>query len=560
VTAPRPEGAAEGGQASSRRTPERVDIYDTTLRDGCQAEDVALSVHDKLRAVRYLDELGVDYIEGGWPGSNPKETAFFEQARDLELKNARVVAFGSTHRAGVHVEDDPNVQGLLASGADAVTIFGKSWNFHVSEALGIPLDRNLELIRDTLAYLKAHRSLVFYDAEHFFDGYKADPEYALTTLEAAARGGADALVLCDTNGGSMPWEIADIVRAAAARVDVPLGIHCHNDSEMAVVNTLEAVRAGAVQVQGTINGFGERCGNANLISVIANLELKMGVKCLPEGHLERLKETSAGLYELANLPHRKHQPYVGESAFAHKGGVHVSAVEKDARTYEHVNPDTVGNFRRVLISDYSGRSNVLYKAKELGLDLTESDNLPAEILAELKDLEASGFQFEGAEASFELLIRKALGTHRRFFDLLGFRVIVEKRGADGGSVSEATVKVRVGEEEQLMAAEGDGPVNALDVALRQALSRFYPQVNAFRLVDYKVRVLTGAHGTASRVRVLVESGDGHGTWGTVGLSTNIIQASYQALVDAIEYRLMRDLEPPHRHEPRPDAEAAARRA
>jgi len=536
----------------------RVDVYDTTLRDGCQAEDIAFSVHDKLRVVRYLDELGVPYIEGGWPSASPREMAFFEQARDLELKHARITAFGSTHRASLKVEEDPNVVGLLASGADVITIFGKSWTFHVTDALGIPLERNLELIKDTLAYLKAHRSLVFYDAEHFFDGYKADPDYALASLQAAAEGGADALVLCDTNGGTMPWEIADIMQAVTAHVPTPLGIHCHNDGELAVVNSLVGVQAGAVQVQGTINGFGERCGNANLISVIANLELKMGIRCLPEGHLERLKETSAGLYELANLPHFKHQPYVGEAAFAHKGGVHVAAVEKDARTYEHVNPDVVGNRRRVLISDYSGRSNVLYKAKELGLDLSDNATLPAEILAELKELEAAGFQFEGAEASFELLIKKALGTHRRFFDLLGFRVIVEKRGLTGETVSEATVKVRVGEEEQLMAAEGDGPVNALDLALRTALSRFYPQINAFRLVDYKVRVLTGAHGTASRVRVLVESGDGHGTWGTVGLSTNIIQASYQALVDAIEYRLMRD-EEPRASAPHADAAAAARR-
>jgi 2-isopropylmalate synthase len=533
-----------------------VDVYDTTLRDGCQAEDISFSVHDKLRVVRYLDELGVPYIEGGWPSASPREMAFFEQARDLELKHARVTAFGSTHRASLAVEDDPNVVGLLASGADVITIFGKSWTFHVTDALGIPLERNLELIRDTLAYLKAHRSVVFYDAEHFFDGYKADPDYALSTLQAAAEGGADALVLCDTNGGSMPWEIEAAMRAVQARLSTPLGIHCHNDAEMAVINSLVAVQAGAVQVQGTINGYGERCGNANLISVIANLELKMGLRCLPDGHLERLKETSAGLYELANLPHLKHQPYVGEAAFAHKGGIHVSAVEKDARTYEHINPDAVGNRRRVLISDYSGRSNVLYKAKELGLDLSDSATLPAEILAELKELEAAGFQFEGAEASFELLIKKALGTHRRFFDLLGFRVIVEKRGTSGETVSEATVKVRVGEEEQLMAAEG--PVNALDLALRTALSRFYPQINAFRLVDYKVRVLSGTHGTASRVRVLVESGDGHGTWGTVGLSTNIIQASYQALVDAIEYRLMRD-EEPRASAPRADAAAASRR-
>jgi 2-isopropylmalate synthase len=520
----------------------RIDIYDTTLRDGCQAEDVSFSVHDKLRVVRFLDELGVHYIEGGWPSSNPKEMEFFERVRDLELTHAKVAAFGSTHRAATAVEDDPNVAGLLASGMDVLTIFGKSWTFHVTEALGIPLERNLELIRGTVAYLNAHRSQVFYDAEHFFDGYKADPAYALATLDAAAEGGAAALVLCDTNGGTMPWEVREIMAQVVAHTRVPLGIHCHNDGAMAVANTITAVRAGAVQVQGTINGFGERCGNADLISVIANLELKLGIRCLPDGALKRLKATSVGLYELANLAHDKHQPYVGEAAFAHKGGVHVAAVEKNPRTYEHVEPWVVGNHRRVLISDYSGRSNILYKARELGIDLGQDAALPADILTELKTLEAAGLQFESAEASFELLTRKALGTHRRFFDLRGFRVIVEKRGQNGEPVSEATIKVGVGDAEHLVAAEGDGPVNALDRALRMALVPFYPQVDEFRLVDYKVRVISGTHGTASRVRVLIESGDDHGTWGTVGVSTNIIEASYRALVDAIEFRLMRDLE------------------
>jgi len=536
-------------------TAPQLDIYDTTLRDGCQSEDVNLSVHDKLRVVRYLDDMGVHYVEGGWPSSNPREMQFFERVRDMDLKHAQVAAFGSTHRASVAVESDANVQGLLASGMDVLTIFGKSWTFHVTEALGIPLERNLELIRDTVAYLNAHRSRVFYDAEHFFDGYKADPEYALATLAAAAEGGAAALVLCDTNGGTMPWEIREIMGAVKQRLDTPLGIHCHNDGGVAVANTLAAVREGAVQVQGTINGFGERCGNADLIAVVANLELKMGLHCLPDGAVKRLKETSAGLYELANLPHRKHQPYVGEAAFAHKGGVHVAAVEKNPRTYEHVEPWVVGNHRRVLISDYSGRSNILYKARELGIDLGDDAALPADILAEMKELEASGFQFESAEASFELLVRKALGTHRRFFDLSGFRVIVDKRGQNGEPVSEATVKVGVGEEEHLVAAEGDGPVNALDLALRMALAPFYPQVNTFRLVDYKVRVITGSHGTASRVRVLIESGDDQGTWGTVGVSTNIIEASYRALVDAIEFRLMRDLEgAPPRENAAPEAE------
>ncbi|MDH5526607.1 MAG: citramalate synthase [Nitrospirota bacterium] len=534
-----------------KAAPDRpVTIYDTTLRDGCQAEDVALSVHDKVRAVRFLDELGVRYIEGGWPGSNPKETEFFERVRDMELKNATITAFGSTHRAANAVEDDATVAGLLASGADVITIFGKSWNFHVTEALGIPLERNLELIRDTVHYLNAHRSKVFYDAEHFFDGYKADPEYAISTLQAAAEGGADCLVLCDTNGGTMPWEIHDIMTAVRGRVDTDLGIHCHNDSELAVANTLAAVRCGAAQVQGTINGFGERCGNVNLISVIANLELKLGMQVLPEGRLKHLKETSARLYELANLTHNKHMPFVGEAAFAHKGGVHVSAVQKNASTYEHVAPETVGNTRRVLISDYSGRSNVLAKAKEFGIDLDDQTALSGDIVSQLKELEASGFQYEGAEASFELLIRKAMGTHRRFFDLSGFRVIAGRSGPDRKSSSEAIVRLRVGGEERHEVAEGDGPVNSLDLALRKALAPFYPQIHEFRLLDYKVRVLTGSAGTASRVRVLVESGNSQGTWGTVGVSTNIIEASYQALVDAIEYRLMHD-------EARPAVEAAS---
>ncbi len=517
----------------------KVQIYDTTLRDGAQAEDVSFSVADKLSVVRYLDALGVHYVEGGWPSSNPKEMQFFEQVQALELKRTRVSAFGSTHKASVAVEDDKNLAGLLASGAEVLTIFGKSWDFHVTEALGIKLERNLELIRDTLAYLKSHRDLVFYDAEHFFDGYKADAEYALSTLEAAAEGGADTLVLCDTNGGTMPWEISEIMDAVAKRIQTPLGIHTHNDSEMAVANALAAVRAGAVQVQGTINGYGERCGNANLITVIANLHLKMGISTLPDGHLKNLRETSGGLFELANLPHNKHMPYVGESAFAHKGGIHVSAVEKNPATYEHVEPEVIGNARRVLISDYSGRANVQVKAREYGIDLTDRSDLSAKILADLKELEASGYQYEGAEASFELLIHKAMGTHTAFFDLAGFRVISGRRGPDEDSTSEAIVNIRVGGEERHEVAMGDGPVNALDLGLRKALSEFYPEINGFRLLDYKVRVLTGTHGTASRVRVLVESGDAHGTWGTVGVSTNIIEASYQALVDALEYHLSR---------------------
>jgi 2-isopropylmalate synthase len=516
-----------------------IELYDTTLRDGAQAEDIAFSVEDKLRIVQKLDELGIPYIEGGWPGANPKDAEFFKEVRKLTLKHAQIAAFGATRKASNRVQDDPSIRALLDAHTPVITIFGKSWDMHVTAALGISLKKNLQLIGDSVAHLKSKRRTVVYDAEHFFDGYKANPEYALDTLTRAEAEGADRIALCDTNGGTMPWEIRDIVAAVAARVRTPLGIHAHNDGDVAVANSLVAVEGGIVQVQGTVNGFGERCGNANLCSLIANLCLKLDRPVVSEAQLRRLTETARFVSEIANLPAHKRQPYVGESAFAHKGGVHVHAVRKKTETYEHVPPDVVGNRRRILVSDAAGKGNLLEKAAEYGIDLAVSDPRLQDILTTLKDLEGQGYQFEGAEGSFELLMRRALGTHRRFFDLIGFRVIVEKRREGEEPLCEATIMVRVGNEVEHTASVGAGPVNALDHALRKALEGFYPQLKDVRLLDYKVRVLAAQDGTASRVRVLIESGDHDGKWGTVGVSTNIIEASWQALVDSIEYRLLR---------------------
>jgi len=517
-----------------------VEIYDTTLRDGAQAEDVSFSVEDKLRIAERLDQLGVHYIEGGWPGSNPKDIEFFKQARRLPLKNAKIAAFGATRKAGNPVARDPNIRALLASGTDLITLFGKSWDFHVTDALGISLRKNLELIADSIRYLRSKRKKVFYDAEHFFNGYKANPDYALQTLTEAEAAGADCIILCDTNGGTMPWELKEIFSAVIREIRVPLGIHAHNDSEMAVANSLIAVELGAAQVQGTVNGFGERCGNANLCSILPNLKLKLKVDCISDEQLGHLKEVSRFVTEIANLSPDKHQPYVGDSAFAHKGGVHVHAVQKNPLTYEHVRPDLVGNRQRILVSDYSGRSVLLGKANEYRIRLKKRSPKLVHLLESLKELEHQGFQFEGAEGSFELLMRKAEGTHRRFFDLIGFRVIVEKRQEREDTVSEATITVKVGDHTEHTAASGNGPVNALDHALRKALDKFYPQLKEMKLLDYKVRVLAADKGTAARVRVLIESGDRTGKWGTVGVSENIIEASWQALVDSVEYKLLQD--------------------
>ncbi len=519
----------------------RILVYDTTLRDGAQGERVSFSVEDMLRVARRLDDLGFAYIEGGWPGANPKAVEFFTRARKLKLKQAKLAAFGSTRHAKHRPAADPNLTGLLAAKTPVVTIFGKAWDLHVREALRVPLPQNLTMITDSVAHLKAAGREVLFDAEHFFDGFAANPAYALAALRAALDGGADWLVLCETNGGALPHTVAAAVRAV--RETFPgarLGMHAHNDSDCAVANSLAAVREGCTQVQGTVNGYGERCGNANLCSIIPNLQLKMNCRVLSTAQLARLTDTSRLVSELANLAPNRALPYVGSSAFAHKAGIHVSAVQRHPETYEHIRPELVGNRQRVLVSDQSGRSNLVHKARELGiaLDGPAGAEKLGDVLQELKELEASGYQFEGAEASFALMLRRALGTVPAHFALLAFRVINEKQG-DGVPYCEATIKVSVGERVAHTAAEGDGPVNALDNALRKALAKFYPALRQLTLTDYKVRVLNEKEGTAARVRVLMEFSDGERTWGTVGCSTNIVEASWQALVDGFDYFLCR---------------------
>jgi len=517
-----------------------VEIYDTTLRDGAQAEGISFSIEDKLRIVQELDSLGIHYIEGGYAGSNPKDEKFFERARELNLKNAKLAAFGSTRRAKRTAVEDRNMHYLLETGTKVVTVVGKSWDLHVTKVLRVSLKENLAMIEDSVKFLADSGREVIFDAEHFFDGYKDDAEYALKTIEAAARGGADCIVLCDTRGGTMPLEVKEMFEAAAARVDVPLGIHAHDDAGMAAANSIIAVQCGAVQVHGTFNGYGERCGNGNLTSIMPSLALKMGYTFHAALNLKKLSETSRYVNELANLPHNRYQPYVGTSAFAHKGGIHVSAVKRNPLTYEHIEPENVGNVRRILISDQSGRSNVLHKAKKFGIDLDTKDPVVTSILKELKTLENQGFQYEGAEASFELLMRRALGAQRRYFTLLGFRVINQKSDMDQPPQAEATIRLEVGGEMVHTAALGEGPVNALDNALRKALTQFYPSLSEMWLDDYRVRVLASDRGTGARVRVLVESRDGESEWGTVGVSHDILEASWQALVDSITYKLMKD--------------------
>lgn len=518
-----------------------VKIYDVTLRDGTQGEDISFSIHDKLRIAQKLDELGVHYIEGGWPGSNERDEGFFEDAKKLKLKKAKIAAFGSTRRAGKTCEEDGSIQALLRAETPAVTIVGKSWDFHVKEALRIPLKENLQIISDSVAYLKERVDEVFFDAEHFFDGYKHNPKYTLEAIKAAADAGADVLVLCDTNGGTLPWEVEEIIREVNLKLDSPhLGIHTHNDSEVGVANTLYAVREGARQIQGTMNGYGERCGNANLCSIIPNLNLKLGIECLDNNELMRLYDVSHFIHELTNLPPIKHRAFVGESAFAHKGGLHVSAVMKKSETYEHVRPDVVGNKRRILISDLSGRSNILYKAKELGVELDSKDKRVNNILNELKKLENEGYEFEGADASFELLVRKALGEYRKVFHLNSVRTITEKRSDDEEPITEATLIVQVDGVTEHTVAIGNGPVHAMDQGLRKALEKFYPNLKEVKLKDYRVRVLSAKHGTDAVVRVLIESGDGESDWSTVGVSQNIVEASWKALVDSIDYKILKD--------------------
>jgi 2-isopropylmalate synthase len=504
----------------------KVDIYDTTLRDGTQAENFNLSVEDRVRISLKLDELGIDFIEGGWPGSNPSAVEFFQTMQNHTLKHAKLTAFGSTRNFNKPVDQDPNLQALITAKTPGITIFGKTWDVHVRDALRISLEDNLTIIVESLCYLKPHVEHLFYDAEHFFDGFKQNREYALATLDKAVEGEAECLVLCDTNGGTLPNEIPPIIEAVNKHLDrkghsIPLGIHAHNDSETAVGNSLVA--------------------NANLTSIIPGLVLKMKCQLNAGKKLERLYETARFVNELANLPHNKYQAYVGRSAFAHKGGVHVQAVERNPITYEHIEPEKVGNVRRILISDQSGKSNVLYKAKKFGLNLDSKDPVVSKIVQELKELENQGFQYEGAEASFELLMRKALGTKRHYFDLKGFRVISQKTSMDEPSQDEATIRIVVGSEGEVhTAALGEGPVNALDKALRKALTRFYPKLKDMELADYKVRVLAGEHGTGAKVRVLIQSRDQESEWGTVGVSHDILEASWQALVDSITYKLMKD--------------------
>lgn len=524
-----------------------IQIYDTTLRDGTQSEELNLSTEDKLRIATRLDQLGVAYIEGGWPGSNPKDKRFFTEMRQYELHTAKLAAFGSTHAAKGTAESDANLQTLVECGAPVLTIFGKTWDIHVTDALKITLERNLELIRDSLAFLRPHARELFYDAEHFFDGYKANPDYALHCLRTAWAAGADLLVLCDTNGGSMSEEIASIMDAVTTQMpEARFGIHAHNDCELAVANSLTAVRHGAIQVQGTINGYGERCGNANLCSIIPNLELKMDRVCLPQGNLQRLTETASFVSEVANLRCFKRQPYTGLSAFTHKGGVHVAAVRRNPRTYEHIEPGLVGNKQRILLSDLAGQSNILYKAKQYGFELDKGDPFVLELLTELKNRENQGYEYSAAEASYELLVNRVLGRARNYFRLVSVRILDSIFTEATEPFTEATVMLRVGGLVEHTAATGKGPVNAMDGALRKALERFYPNLAEMRLLDFKVRVLAGMpsadghRGTASVVRVLIESGDHTHRWTTVGVSYNIIEASRQALEDSINYKLFKD--------------------
>jgi 2-isopropylmalate synthase len=522
----------------------RIAIYDTTLRDGSQGEGVSFSLEDKIRIAHKLDEFGLDYVEGGWPGSNSKDIEFFDRMKGEGLKHAKLCAFGSTCRPNRSAADDDQVRMLVEARTPVVTIFGKSWDFHVTHALKVSLAENVAMIRDTVRFLAAHVQEVVYDAEHFFDGYKHNAEYALECLRAAADAGADVLVLCDTNGGALPHEVAEIVQAVSAAVPVPLGIHAHDDSACAVANSLAAVQHGAVHVHGTINGYGERCGNANLVPIIANLRLKMGYDCLLPHSLEHLTGLSQYVDEMANVLPNTRQPYTGRSAFAHKAGVHVDAVLKHRSTYEHVAPESVGNTRRTLVSELSGGSTIVSKAALHDLNLTKKSPETRSLLKRVADMEREGYSFEGAEASFELLMMQAAGTYRKLFDVAGFRVVVEKRGP-GEPMTEATVKLMVNGEERLTVAEGDGPVHALDNALRKALRKFYPELSEIKLTDFKVRVVNVREGTAAKVRTIISSSDHEKEWSTVGVSTNMIEASWRALVEGVTYGLMRRMKVDH---------------
>jgi 2-isopropylmalate synthase len=523
-------------------------IYDTTLRDGTQGEQINFSAEEKLRIALRLDDMGFHYIEGGWPGSNPKDARFFELAKSSTLRHAVLVAFGSTRKAHTRPEDCPNLQALIEAGTPTVAIFGKTWDLHVVQVLEVSPDENLAMIHDSVVYLKSRGKEVIYDAEHFFDGYKKNPAYARKTVEAALTAGADVIVLCDTNGGTLPHEITNIVHEVCGWVPLQrLGIHAHNDGGVAVANSLAAVQAGVKMVQGTINGFGERCGNADLIPIIANLQLKMRKRCLSDDALRHLTNLSNFISDIANVPPLNGRPFVGRSAFAHKGGVHVSAVVKSSAAYEHIRPELVGNQQRVLVSDLAGKSNIEYKARQLGVDLGLDKATSKRIVREIKKMEDSGYQFDAAEGSLSLLIKKQTGEFIEPFNLESYHVLIAKRGSEP-PLAQASIKISVGDDHEVTAAEGNGPVNALDNALRKALTKFYPQLGAMQLVDFKVRIVEGSEGTAALVKVLIDSRDKDEVWSTIGVSENIIEASWHALVDSIQYKLSKDrLNGNHRH-------------
>lgn len=513
-----------------------ISIYDTTLRDGAQTVGISLSIQDKLNIAKILNWMKVDYIEGGWPGSNPKDDSFFSEVRNLDIDHSKIAAFGSTRRKGFKCSEDMILQSLVKSKADVLTIVAKTWDFQVTTALGMELDENLLLIYDSVAYLKDLGFEVFLDAEHFFDGNKANEDYSLQCIEKACEAGADMIVLCDTNGGTIPSEAYRITSSITSKISTPVGGHFHNDTGVAVANSMYAVDGGAVSIQGTINGYGERCGNCDLTTFIPNMVLKMGYDCSSNSTIQHLTEVSRFVSEIANLPHLENRPYVGDNAFAHKGGIHVSALQKDSRTYEHIDPAVTGNRRKVMISELSGKSNVEFKAKELGIDIEGDLNLSKKVLEKIKNLEEQGFQFEAAEGSFELIIREATGEYRPFFKFIGFRMITEMDD-NNKLLCEATIKVEVDGQLEHTAANGNGPVDAIDNALRKALTKFYPEISGMHLTDYKVRVLEDNNGTASSVRVLIDQTDGVDHWGTVGVSTNMIEASWMALVDGIEFLL-----------------------
>ena len=512
-----------------------IQIYDTTLRDGSQREGISLTVQDKLRVAKLLDDFGIHYIEGGWPGSNPKDAEFFERAKTVKFKNAKLTSFGMTCRPNTQPAEDANCLAMIAAETPVITVVGKTWTLHVTDVLRTTLEENLRIIRDTIAYFKSLGREVIYDGEHFFDGYKADPNYALATLRAAVEGGADVLTPCDTNGGTMPWELGEIIEKARAQFPGQVfGIHCHNDSELAVANSLAAVRAGCTMVQGTINGYGERCGNANLVSIMADLELKMNMPCVGKHQLNGLTRLSHAVSELANLAPDDHAAYVGRSSFAHKGGIHVAAMRRNTSSYQHIDPAWVGNEMRVVVSELSGRGNVLSKAEEFGVDVTGDQTAVAEVLQQIKDLEARGFHFEGAEASIELMLRRQQPDYHPPFEMLDFMAVVEHREGRG-MFAESSVKLRINGELVHTVADGNGPVNAMDYALRKALRPYYPSIDNFQLADYKVRILDGNSGTGATTRVMIETANHTSRWNTVGAGTNIIEASWLALADAVEY-------------------------